>query len=348
MFRRILVPLDGSARAEKAIPVAARIARHCNATLVFVEVVLPPVEFGTYSPDRTVPLKPSAFDRREGTAQSYLESVISNYEEDLDGIGVKLELLVGAASHEVYETIRLEAIDLIVLCSHGETGLKRWVYGSVAQELMRHSSVPILVFNEHGLVPSMPNTVHTLSVLVPVDGSPLSETALLPAAQVVSALSAPFKSQLRIFFVVDLPSVYGRLKDYVHITDIVQEDIVQQAREEAEQYVERLVKRCETEFAGLNVSVTSSIEVSQEIARTIVHEAERTRDGEGSPTYDMIAMATHGRSGLSRLFMGSVTEHVHDTTKLPMLIVRPLQKEGVKETVSESKPSEVKEVGFAS
>ena len=90
MFQRILVPLDGSELSEKAIPVAAWIARASGGTIVFVSVVLPPIEFGTYSPDRTIPLKPGAFERREVEAKNYLTAVITTHAENLAGIGWRM------------------------------------------------------------------------------------------------------------------------------------------------------------------------------------------------------------------------------------------------------------------
>lgn len=153
MFERILVPLDGSKRSERAIPVAARIARATGGTIVFVEVVLPPVEFEIYSGDRTIELKPSAFQRREEAASSYLTSIPETYANELAGINTELDLTAGAASPETYEAARFEGIDLIVLCGHGETGLKRWALGSIAQEAVRHSPVPVLALNEHSATP---------------------------------------------------------------------------------------------------------------------------------------------------------------------------------------------------
>jgi nucleotide-binding universal stress UspA family protein len=148
MFQRILVPLDGSDLSEKAIPVAAWIAHASGGTIVFVNVVLPPIEFGTYSPERTISLKPSAFERREVEAKNYLTGVISTHADELKGITTEIDVTAGAVSSEIYSEARLVHVDLIVICSKGETGLKRWVFGDVAQEVVRHSTVPVLVLQE--------------------------------------------------------------------------------------------------------------------------------------------------------------------------------------------------------
>ncbi len=147
MFQRILVPLDGTALSEKAIPAAAWIARASGGTIVFVNVVLPPVEFGTYSTERTFALKPSAFEQREVDATNYLTGILTTYANELAGIPTETEVTAGAPS-EVYTESRLEHVNLIVLSSKGEMGLKRWIFGSLAQEVVRRSHVPVLVLQE--------------------------------------------------------------------------------------------------------------------------------------------------------------------------------------------------------
>ncbi|HBE28743.1 MAG TPA: universal stress protein, partial [Ktedonobacter sp.] len=143
MYQRILVPLDGSERAERAIPVAARIARTSGASIVFVHVVLPAVEFGTYTADHLVALKPGAFKRRLAKANDYLTNVVTAYASNLAGIDVATDIVSGAASPAIFSAARWDQVDLVILCSHGETGLKRWLFSSVAQEAVRHSPVPV-------------------------------------------------------------------------------------------------------------------------------------------------------------------------------------------------------------
>nr|HET6902416.1 universal stress protein [Ktedonobacteraceae bacterium] len=148
MFQRILVPLDGTALSEKAISTAAWIARASGGTIVFISVVLPVMEFGTYSSERTVPLKPAAFERRETEARNYLTGIITKYANELAGIPTEIDVTAGAVSAEIQSEARLEHVDLIVICSKGETGLQRWVFGNIAQEVVRHSPVPVLVLQE--------------------------------------------------------------------------------------------------------------------------------------------------------------------------------------------------------
>ncbi len=237
MFQRILVPLDGSDGAERAIPVAARIARASGGSIVFIRVVPPPAEVGMFGTGLhgTIAMKPEveASEKEFADATNYLVTVITAYVDELAGIATETDVATGGTSSTIFSTAGYEYVDLIVMCSHGETGLKRWVLGSVAQQAVRHSPVPVLVLNEHGVVPPVPDAARPLRVLVPLDGSELAESALEPAAQLIAALTAPAQGELHLLRVVDLPSAYGKMKSQAYISDGVQEE----ARKEAEAYV---------------------------------------------------------------------------------------------------------------
>lgn len=326
MFKRILVPLDGSKGAERAIPVAARIARTSGASIVFIHVVPAPATLGTFGTGLhgTVAVEPEVevTEKDLADADNYLETITTAYASDLAGLKTETDVATGATSPTIFLAARDEYVDLIVMYSHGETGLKRWIFGSVAQEAVRHSPVPVLVLNEQGMDPFTAETSHPLRVLVPLDGSALAETALEPAAQLIAALAPPAKSEVHLLCVVDLPSAYGKMKSQAYISDSMQEE----ARHEVEKYVKGVTERLrEGPFATFKLNITSSVAVSTGVAGTIIKQAEQAAGG--SARFDMIAMATHGRGGLRRLIMGSVTEHILGFTKLPLLIVRPREVE---------------------
>lgn len=325
MFQRILVPLDGSERAERAIPVAARIARATGGAIVFLRVVMAPADRGTYAAGAhgTIAAEPEAktSDKELADAASYLVATMDAYAGDLAGLQTETDVASGATAPMIFSAARYEHVDLIVMCSHGETGFKRWVLGSVAHEAVRHSPVPVLVLHEHGKTLPVPDGAHPLRVLVPLDGSALAETALKSVAQLLAALAAPAQSEVHLLRVVDLPPAYGHMKSQAHISDSVQEE----ERREAETYVKAIADRLrETSFAEtFKLNITSSVAVSTDVARTITRLAEPAGDAERSTGYDLIVMATHGRGGLRHLVLGSVTERVLDETLLPLLIVRP-------------------------
>jgi nucleotide-binding universal stress UspA family protein len=343
MFKRILVPLDGSEMAERAIPVAARIARASGGTIVFVRVVFPPVEFGTYSVEQEhlIDLKPSAFERRLAEAESYLLNVANTHADVLADIATETDIVTGATAPEIISTARLEEIDLIVMCSHGETGLKRWVFGSVAQEAVRHSPAPVLVLNGHGTFLRVPDAVHPLRVLVALDGSALSETALEPAIRLLTTwTNAPTEGggELHLLHVVDVPPAYGKFRSQAYFPDSLRNEV----RQEAETYVKAVVDRLLAgPLAKSQLTVTSSVYLSTDVAGTMIKMAEHAENAEHIDGYDLIAMVTHGRSGLRRLVMGSITEHVLGATTLPLLMVRPPEIKTRPEKATEAAQTEV-------
>lgn len=282
-------------------------------------------------------------ERRIAAAADYFAETMSAHADELAGIATEADVAVAAAAEApiIFSTARYEYVDLIVMCSHRKTGLKRWVFGSVAQEAVRHSPVPVLVLNEHGMVPSAPDATHPLRVLVALDGSALAETALEPAAQLIAALAPPAQGEVQLLRVVDLPSAYGKMKSQAYMSDSMQEE----ARKEAEKYVKAVVDRlCEGPFAAFKLNITSSIVVSTDVAGTIIKQAEQAEGAERSARFDVIAMATHGRGGLRRLLMGSVTERSLGATKLPLLIVRPREHETAGEESGTTTQVEVTEV----
>ncbi len=297
MFKRILVPLDGSTRAEQAIPVAARIARALGDSVKLLRVVTNANE--TMNADLT-------------EATSYLEKIAKSYE--LVGIATEVTTLVGAAAPMILSSAQSFHASIIVMCSHGHTGFKRWVLGSVADKVTHHSPIPVLVLREGGPVPATA-VQQPVRALVPVDGSPLSEAVLEPAAYLAAALAQATSQQgaLHLLRVIDLPATGGKFKSDAHIDTGVKE----QVKHEDEMYLATLTNRLgQGDLTNLDLSVSSSIEVDPDVAEAIVKKAEQEK-------FDFIAMATHGRGGVQDWAMGSVSKRVLHATMVPLLIMRP-------------------------
>ena len=322
MFQRILVPLDGSVGAERAIPVAARTARASGGSIVFMRVILPPAEVGLYGAEPVMVTQSDAFARKIAAAANYLTKMTSAYADDLAGIATERDVAVAAdaTAPTIFSGARVEQVDLIVMCSHGARGLKRWIFGSIAHEAVRQSPVPVLILHERGVGPRVPDAVHPLRTLVTLDGSTRAEAALHPAAHLTAALAVPDQGALHLLGVVNIPSANGRMRSQAHGDASVQE----QARKEAETYLQMVAHRFQAgPLAALQLTVTTSVAVSTDVAGTILKQAEQGEDAEGFGGCDVIAMATHGRNGLRRLLMGSVTERMDELTLkllLPLLV----------------------------
>ncbi len=322
MLKRILVPLDGSPLAEKALTVAARIARTSKGTIVLLRVIgvsttYTPYVYGSdmaQSPE----LAQDLMDMEQENAEKYLAEVARL--DILAGIQVDPTIIPGSAGIAIIDTAKEEKVDLIVMSSHGETGFKRLALGSVGQYVSRHSPVPVLILQGDGSAPlsAFPDPKHPLrsiTALVALDGSELAEASLEPAAYLVAALATPAQGTLLLSTVANKQA--DRIK---HGTE-------EYMRDEAKKYLIGIGERLQgSEIGKLNLVIEWSIEESKDVANALIEAAESGKVIESSYEFtscDLIAIATHGRGGLKRLMAGSVTENVLGSTKLPMLIVRP-------------------------
>jgi len=316
MFQRLVVPLDGSQRAARAVPTAAGIARATNGTIVLLQVVSLPVEYpGGLAPAPIVTDELIEQDLAE--TNDYLAAVA--HSESLKGLHVQTEVEFGLAGEQILGVVESHAADLVVLCSHGRTGFKRWALGSVAHRVIHNSHVPVLVLREGGqsLPVAHADAARPLCTMVALDGSPLAETALLPAAHLIAALARPSQGVVHLMHVI---------KPFPATPDAsVSPEHEAEATERAQAYLKGVRERLLAQTSDLNLLVTWSVTLAQDVAETLVTTAEEKVGGPQENNCDVLAMATHGRSGVTRWVMGSVTERVLEATTLPMLVVRPLQ-----------------------
>jgi len=323
MFQHILVPLDGSLRAEQALPVAAHIARFNGGSLLLVQVVSLVTDYsGGWAPAAME--SQEEIDEEIASATTYLKSLAAS--PGLAGIEIRTKVVFGLPVQQLLAAVAAPEIDLIVLCSHGRTGFTRWVLGSAAHALVHQCTVPILVLRQ-GETPSVlapggsAGPIHTL---VPLDGSLLAEAALRPAAHLTATLAAPGEGVLLLSQVVKISPTTTEEGSVNELN----EELLQGARA----YLSQAEERLSHEGKDLRLSLTSSVEAAPDVASALLRLAEHGtvgktgEDGTENNPCDLIAISTHGRTGLHRWVMGSVTDRLLNTTKLPVLIVRPPEK----------------------
>ncbi|HEX9037489.1 MAG TPA: universal stress protein [Ktedonobacterales bacterium] len=315
MFYRIMVPLDGSSRAEAAIPVAARLARASHGTVILmrsVELHLPIAPPAQEAAAAGAIL--SSYEREQaGAVADYLEKMAAL--KALEGLSVITRVTEGPAVDNILSLSEEERVDLIVMCARGVKGYHRWKLGGVTQHVTHHAQAPVLVLNE--FAPGAPDIqfADACRALIPLDGSALAETAIPAAIRLLTA-QAPETGTLHLLRVI---SPFASEDQGTPEAALVSE---------AGAYLKSIADRLTaTPTEQLRLTFTTEVVVDTDAAGAILdiaepaHQAEDGRAGQGC---DIIVMATHGRTGVLRWSMGSITERVLQSTELPMLIVRPV------------------------
>lgn len=326
MFQRILVPLDGSPRAEHAISVAIRIARSTGATIALLRVIPPAIVYGAYTPDHVVQ---QSYEVHSAEANRYLLQVANAYSRA--GVSIQTKILSGPVALTILDFARSCLFDLVIINSHGFTGFTRLMLGSVSEEVAYSSPRPVLVLrDEESRATNLPAySSRPLHTLVTLDGSTLPETILLPALRLSIALSASSTCVLHLLQVISPSSTSSTRKNQ----PLAEKDkaALEQAKQAAETSLNKVANRLRGgEWTELAFTVTSSVVVDANATAGIIAEIEKAEARQGSEAfegYDLVAIATHGRGDLQRLVTLSVIERILQATKLPLLIVRATEEQ---------------------
>jgi nucleotide-binding universal stress UspA family protein len=157
MYKKILVPLDGSKLAECVLPYVEELAKGCNTEKVILVSVTERVQGYRALEDPSQPLgkrlAPEAVGKKEKQAQRYLDRIAKAMEAK--GIKVDTEVLLGDPAEEIVIYAKHPGCDIIIMSSHGRSGPSRWAYGSVADKVFRASCVPVLMVRAPGCVPNI-------------------------------------------------------------------------------------------------------------------------------------------------------------------------------------------------
>ncbi len=290
-IERILVPLDGSDLAEQALGIAREVGAAAGAGVVLVRVV-PPIP--VLAPGQ----RPEIEAQLQAEAGAYLEKIAGQ----LRGLGLDVEPVVvreADVSGALLEQARLKGADLIVMSTHGHSGLGRWIYGSVTEGVLARSPVPVIAVRASQRPRPFSPATKPPRILVPLDGSEFGEAAVPVAAELARLLNGSLILTEVVW--LEVPEVAGA----VRVT-------VEQQINDAMVYLERLAATLRSQ----GVKATSELEVGFTIVDRLLEVARRV-------DADLIAMSTHGRTGLVELLFGSVTLGLLRRSELPILVVRP-------------------------
>lgn len=300
----IIVPLDGSSLAECAVPVALGLLRPEDGRLILMRVPVyaetqAPIgaEYNMFWPE--IRDAPSAFRQVYDDAQDYLTHVAARCEKR--GVTILTRVKEGDRAGAIVDLAAETNADLIVMTTHGRTGVSRWIIGSITERVLGDAPCPVLAVRaQPDCAPDRPATVDAYRIMVPLDGSELAEPALAPA----QAIAKVTGGELVLFRVG--PAAHEET-----------EAANGTATDSAETYLKKVAADCRRE--GIEVTAVTVAQTGSGAASI----ANAILDYAVAEDINIIAMSTHGRSGLRRWVYGSVTEKVLHNADIATLIVRP-------------------------
>ncbi|MEI6046166.1 MAG: universal stress protein [Chloroflexota bacterium] len=315
MYNKLMVPLDGSLLAEKALPYAITLANRFGAELLLMRVSEVPALVSD-TPEHELEVIHAA-EIYLAEVQKFITAPTLN--PHLEAKQVQTLVAYGESVREIAEIAPFEKVDLILMTTHGRTGLSRLVLGSVATSIIQHSKLPVILIRPEKLeeMETLTKTLTTPTsfspdengrrVLVTLDGSPEAESVLVPALEMAHKLEAA----LYLIRVVApfVPIEYGDM-GVSYAFDVDQE--TENRRETAYQYLDKIQAR----IAENGLNCVKVVRIGNP-ADEIVDYARKIQAS-------MLVIATHARGKLGHLFMGSVAEEVTRRTNLPVMMVHIL------------------------
>ena len=299
-LKRLLIPLDGSRLAECVLPAARSLAARLQSRLTLLHVM-----------ERAAP--PTVHGERHLTVAAEADAYLAEVADRIRSPGIEVDRHVhpneeGDVAKSIIDHATDLGADLIILATHGGGGARRVLFGSVAQQVLRGGPRPVLLVRPPaGQPPQEPGAFDLKRMLVPLDGSPASETAL-PIAQI---LAAAYTAEVDLFRIVPtLATISGERASTARLVPTATAASLDLEEDEAKRHLEALAARLRS--WGLRVGAVVG---RGEPAQRVLEEASRL-------AVDLVVMATHGRTGLTAVFSGSVASRVVARFSRPILLIR--------------------------
>jgi nucleotide-binding universal stress UspA family protein len=314
MYKVIMVPTDGSGFDREAIRVALRMAERSNAKVRLVRVLASDSFFGTTPEVDWTPMSPELERSERTSALSELYALAAECRRGFKA-DITVDLHGGPVADVLQGYARRHDVDLIVMSTHGRSGISRLSQGSVTDSLIRHTTIPVLVVRppESYLNPQVAQAFKR--IVVPLDGSTLAEQ-VLPR---VSTLAKVEEAEISLLQVL-IPQSYSHKEIFDPNLPWWDKDVSL-----AQAYLFRIA----SSLRRNGLTATTDIVIGENVAHAIGDFASREEA-------DLIAIATHGRGGLARMLRGSVADAIMHSGKTSMLVFKP---DNVVENEQAFKPS---------
>jgi len=288
MLKKILIPLDGAKLSEAALDQGRELALAFGSEIHLLGVCGGPEE------------------KYCGLMRGYLDKKAEDVRRDFSGkdLSLKVVVLSGEAAGQVIDYARRERMDLLVIVSHGHSGIMPWTMGGTANKIIHEAPVPVLLLRAAAAKKKRTGSIFA-KLLLPLDGSTAGETAL----PYVLEIAAKLKSKVTLLSVVESGQqvhTIGGL-DYIRFP----EQQVQKMRQDLSAYLDGALKK----FRDRGVEVRAEL--------TTGHAAEEIIKRAKAAGARLVAMSSHGKSGLRQWVFGSVSNKVLHAGKAHLLLVKP-------------------------
>lgn len=300
MYTKLLIPLDGSKTAEQVLPYARFFTNRFHKPVELL-AALDIAELSSHISIGQSRFLSTLVEDSMQSSETYLKRIAHTF----DGADVKRTVDKGRAAEVIIDKGAADTGMLIAMATHGRSGVNRWLLGSIAEKVLRATANPLMLIRAKANAKSE-GEASLKSIIVPLDGSELAESVLPLAAGLANKLDLA----VILFRGYKTPySVYGDRDGYYAI-DV--DKSTAETRNDAHDYLEEKA----AELKNLGVAKISCLTKEGMSADEIIKAARETPDG-------LIVMCSHGRSGVKRWVLGSVTETVVRHADSPVLVLRP-------------------------
>jgi nucleotide-binding universal stress UspA family protein len=276
MFEKILVPLDTSPFAEEVLPTVIELARSFDSEIHLVNICE-----AHKGPDA-------------GVCQSYLEDKVEQINKGLEGKTnkIKADMLTGSPGQKILSLAKEEKAGLIVMSSHGLSGVTLWPLGSTVDKVLRQTRQPLLIIKVKQVQETASQGGVFRRILVPLDGSELGARVV----PFIVGIASRFGSEVVLFHVIQTDK---RLHSLGRIDSVpIREEEMSSLRKQAEEYLKGESRK----FEGSGAAVVSLVKAGNVAEEIIKYAAEIN--------CHLIALSSHGHSGLESWIIGSVTNKI--------------------------------------
>lgn len=307
MFNKILVTLDGSTTAECVLPYVEAIACGANPVTVTFLYVTQPLDIAMSDKNFRARIEEEA----QSGAESYLDKLVHRLPyKDI----AKSVVITGKPAETIVDFATEHKMNMIIMATHGRSGISRWTRGSVAEKVLHSAKIPIWMIKASNAKKSFVKKGQKIKMMVTLDGSKIAEGAVKYAA----ALAEQFGTDCAEITLFRVSELFSPPFIYPPEMPISIEEYLEYEKKRTSEICSSYLEKIEKKLSKDNLDVKTAIDEGVP-ADIIVDYAEKNE-------IDLIVMSTHGRTGFSHWALGSIAEKVLKGAPCTVFLVRSAEK----------------------